>query len=57
MKEMTNNQRLVLLGRAIHGDRWKGSLARDLGIDKRQVQRWPMVQSEPTDQIVCRASI
>jgi hypothetical protein len=42
MKEMTNNHRLVLLGRAIHGERWKQPLARDLGIDKRQVQRWAM---------------
>jgi hypothetical protein len=56
MAETTNCDRLVLLGQAIHGERWKRPLARDLGIDKRQVQRWAMGQSEPTDQTLCRVT-
>lgn len=46
MKEMSNNHRLELLGRAIHVERWKRPLAHDLGIDKRQVQRWAMGRNE-----------
>ena len=30
-------------------------MRREIGIDKRQVQRWAMGKSEPTDQTVCRA--
>jgi transposase-like protein len=40
MIALTNIDRLRILGKALHGERWQQAVARDLGIDKRQVNRW-----------------
>jgi transcriptional regulator with XRE-family HTH domain len=56
MAELTNCDRLAIIGRALFSEnRWKRPLARALGVDKRQVQRWAMGESEPSDQVICRA--
>jgi len=46
---MTNLDRIRLLGEALHGPRWQNAVARDLGIDPRQVHRWVSGQYEPRD--------
>jgi len=44
---MTNIDRLRLLGEALHGPRWQNAVARDLGINSRQVHRWVSGQYQP----------
>ena len=44
---MTNFEKLRLLGEALHGPRWQNAVARDLGINPRQVHRWVSGQYEP----------
>jgi transposase-like protein len=46
---MTNLDRLRILGEALHGERWQNAVARDLGINSRQVHRWVSGQYEPHD--------
>jgi hypothetical protein len=55
MAEITNCDRLTIIGTAIYGKYWKRPLARDLGVDKRQVQRWVNGHSEPLDSRICQA--
>lgn len=44
---MTNLDKLKLLGEALHGPRWQNAVARDLGINSRQVHRWVSGEYEP----------
>lgn len=44
---MTNTDRIRLLGEAMYGARWQNAVARDLGINSRQVHRWVSGQYEP----------
>ena len=44
---MTNLEKLRLLGEALHGPRWQNAVARDLGINPRQVHRWVSGEYEP----------
>lgn len=44
---MTNLEKLQLLGNALHGPRWQNAVARDLGINPRQVHRWVSGEYEP----------
>ena len=44
---MTNLDRLRMLGEALYGERWQNAVARDLGINSRQVHRWVSGQYEP----------
>lgn len=46
---MTNLDKLSMLGEALHGPRWQNAVARDLGINPRQVHRWVSGQYEPHD--------
>ena len=49
---MTNQQKLITLGAALHGRLWLRATARDLNVDYRQVQRWAKGEYEPPDQII-----
>lgn len=44
---MTTLDRLRILGEALHGPRWQNAVARDLGINARQVHRWVSCEYEP----------
>jgi transposase-like protein len=44
---ITNFDKLRLLGEALHGPRWQNAVARDLGVNPRQVHRWVSGQYEP----------
>ena len=46
---MTNLEKLRLLGDALHGPRWQNAVARDLGVNTRQVHRWVSGQYEPNN--------
>jgi transposase-like protein len=46
---MTNRDKLRLLGEALHGLHWQRAVARDLGINSRQVHRWVSGAYEPHD--------
>ena len=45
--KMTNLDKLKLLGESLHGTRWQNAVARDLGINSRQVHRWMTGQYMP----------
>lgn len=49
---MTNQQKLITLGAALHGRLWLRATARDLGVDYRQVQRWAKGEYQPSDRII-----
>jgi hypothetical protein len=44
---LTNLDRLRILGEALHGPRWQNAVARDLGINPRQVHRWASGEYQP----------
>ena len=44
---MTNLEKLRTLAMALHGPRWQNAIARDLGINPRQVHRWVSGEYEP----------
>lgn len=44
---MTNLDKLRTLATALHGPRWQNAVARDLGINPRQVHRWVSGEYEP----------
>lgn len=46
---MTNLDKLRTLGEALHGPRWQNAVARDLGINPRQVHRWVSGEYEPNE--------
>lgn len=46
---MTNFDRLRILGEALYGPRWQNAIARDLGINSRQVNRWKSGKYQPHD--------
>lgn len=49
---MTNNDKVRRLGEAIHGPRWQNAVARDLGVNPRQVHRWVSGQHKPRDSVI-----
>lgn len=49
---MNNREKLCVLGEALHGPRWMRALARDLGVDYRQVNRWANGEYEPSDGVI-----
>ena len=49
---MTNQQKLITLGAALHGRLWLRATARDLGVDYRQVQRWAKGEYDTPDWAV-----
>jgi hypothetical protein len=49
---MTNAELLVLLGIAIHGPNWQNAIARDLGVNPRQVNRWVKGENAPRDRVI-----
>lgn len=52
---MTNCDRLVILGRAMHGERWQRPVSRDLKHKShRQVQRWADGEFETPDDVIER---
>ena len=46
---MTNFEKLRTLAEALHGPRWQNAVARDLGINSRQVHRWVSGQYSPNE--------
>jgi len=46
---MTNADRIRLLGETMYGARWQNAVARDLGINSRQVHRWVSGEYKPHD--------
>jgi len=49
---MTNRDKLMTLGEALHGPRWQMATASDLAVDKRQVHRWLSGQYAVPDGVV-----
>lgn len=49
---MTNQQKLITLGAALHGRLWLRATARDLGVDYRQVQRWAKGEYDTPDWVI-----
>jgi hypothetical protein len=37
---VTNRDRLIRIGEAMYGPRWKLQVSHDIGVDKRQILRW-----------------
>lgn len=49
---MTNRDRLIKLGEALYGPRWKLATSHDLGIDKRQILRWVADEYDVPDGVI-----
>jgi hypothetical protein len=50
---ITNSERLVSLGQALYGPRWKRPLGRALGYDARTIRGWAKgTPKEPEDRII-----
>lgn len=49
---MTNQQKLITLGAALHGRLWLRATARSLDVDYRQVQRWAKGEYAVPDQVI-----
>lgn len=55
MPELTNNERIIILGQALYTkSKWKKPLANLLGTGRWVIQRWARCDREPTDQAVCK---
>jgi hypothetical protein len=50
--QMTNLDKLRILGEALHGSRWMRAVARDLGVNYRTVLRWDAGEQPPSDKII-----
>jgi len=38
---------IIMIGRALHGRKWRNALARDLGVHDRTVRRWASGKAAP----------
>lgn len=52
--EITNTEKLRLLGEAMHGTNWQNAVARDLKLNVRQIHRWVSGQYEPNRDTVAK---
>lgn len=49
---MTNQEKLIKLGAALHGRLWLRATARALNVDYRQVQRWAKGEYPAPDWVI-----
>jgi hypothetical protein len=49
---MNNRDRLIRLGEAIYGPRWKRQVSQDIGVDKRQILRWVAHEYDVPDGVI-----
>jgi hypothetical protein len=49
---MSNRDRLIRLGEALYGPRWKRSVSQDVGVDKRQILRWVADEYDVPDGVI-----
>jgi hypothetical protein len=49
---MTNRDRLIALGEALYGPRWKLPVSQDVGVDKRQILRWVADEYDVPDGVI-----
>ena len=54
MTELTNNERIILLGKALYGPWWKMETGRLCGVARYTIQRWVRGDYEPPDDAVVK---